>query len=132
MQIKTDNLDDLINKSHNKELFIQLLDIIESRLKIKGSLFTYNQMTMIGFDYVNYKNTCYDGQFPVVSIAPQKNNISIYIMKVVDDQYIVEKYATPFGKSNYGKSCIRIKKLNEDRITTLNKMLDIVINNNKV
>ncbi len=132
MQIKTSHKEDLINNSHNKELFIEVLQIIEEKLKQEGSVFTYNEMSMIGFYFVDYKNTCYDGKFPMVSIAPQKNNISVYIMDVIDGKYLVETYAAPFGKSNYGKSCIRIKKLNEDRINALNTMLDIVINNSKI
>lgn len=111
---------EIIEDSTNQELFLELYTLITQNLKDEGSIFKTNSgKTMIGFKYIDYQ----DGVWPVVSIASQKNNISVYLFAFEDNDYIVDKYGQPFGKSNIGKSCIRIKKLNKERKECLEVML---------
>ncbi len=122
------SVNELINKSYNVELIKEIIKIIEEELKEKGTLFkTNNDMALIGYKYIDYKNSNYDGKWPIVSVAPQKNNISVYIFAFNNGKYIAEIYADVFGKSNVGKSCIRIKKLNKKREKSLREMLHVAL-----
>ncbi|MFV0288061.1 MAG: hypothetical protein ACK5HR_01225 [Mycoplasmatales bacterium] len=117
------NIINLTKEAHNSELFIELYELIVKELKLKGSIFqTKSGKTMIGFKYVEYK----EGVWPIVAIAPQKNNISIYISAMENKTYLVEKYGIDFGKSNLGKTCLRIKTMTPEREKALKKILQKV------
>ncbi len=126
MIITTDRVEDLIASSHNPRLFVELYQFINEQLGGEGLLFKTepSSMTIIGYYLTPYKTSNYDGQYPLISIAPQKNNISVYVMVVVDGEYLVTKYADQFGKSNCGKSCIRIKSMNDAKYTALASLLE--------
>lgn len=114
MRFESNSRINLANNAHNPQLFMELVDYFDRSLNSKGQLFSpnpTNPMTMVGYHLVDYKNTCYDGKWPLLSIAPQSNNISIYAMIFENDDYLVPNLQQYFGKSNCGKSCIRIKSM---------------------
>lgn len=125
MIINTNSIDTLIATSHNPQLLSQIYYFMNEVIGDEGKLFTSDSspMSMIGYCFVPYKTAVNTAPYPLISIAPQKNNISIYIMGVVDGQFIVPNYAPIFGKSNIGKSCIRIKTMNEDKYEALAEIL---------
>ncbi len=125
MIIKTDKLEGLTKGSNNPELFQQLYEFINKVTNTKGKLFKTpsSNMSVIGYYIQPYKTTTYESKYPMISIAPQKNNISVYVMVVVDGEYLATKYSDVFGKSNVGKSCIRIKKMNKQRYEALEKLI---------
>ncbi len=125
------SVDELINKSYNVKLIKQITKIIEEEIKEKGTLFkTNSNMYLIGYKYMDYKNSNYDGKWPMISVAPQKNNISVYIFAFYNGKYIAEMYAHSFGKSNVGRSCIRIKKLDEEREKKLREIIKLSLKEN--
>ncbi len=129
MVVHTNDILELANHAHNPELFLQLVNFVNEKLGTHGKLFTSQtatKMTMIGYNLVEYKNSCYDGDWPLVAIAPQQNTINIYIMIVVDGNYLVPEYSKYFGKSNVGKSCIRIRSMNDLKYQGLEQILTIV------
>jgi uncharacterized protein YdhG (YjbR/CyaY superfamily) len=70
--------------------------------------FAYNMPGYGSFKYKNYKKEIID--WPTISLASQKNYMSLYICAIDKDGYIAEKYKKALGKVSVGKSCIRFKK----------------------
>ncbi len=92
--------------------------------KIAPSLaphFAYNMPGYGSFKYKNYKKEIID--WPTVSIASQKNYMSIYICSVKDGQYVAEKYQDKLGKVSVGKSCIRFKNVGDLNLAVLEEVI---------
>ena len=69
---------------------------------------------MLGYGslkYLNHKKESID--WPVVALASQKQQISLYICAFEDGKFIAEKYKKELGKVSVGKTCISIKKLGD-------------------
>lgn len=95
-------------------------------LKIAPTLkshFAYNMPGYGSFKYKNYKKEIID--WPTVSLASQKNYISLYICSVQNGEYVAEKYKNEMGKVSVGKSCIRFKKITDLNLDTLAKVIKI-------
>jgi|GEM_PF-2988381 len=61
--------------------------------------------------------------WPVISLANQKNYVSLYVCAVENGQYISEKNKQELGKVSVGKSCIRFKKTADVNLPALKKIL---------
>lgn len=85
--------------------------------------FAYNMLGYGSFKYKNYKKEVID--WPTVSIANQKNYISLYVCCVQNREYIAEKYKDELGKVSVGKSCIRFKTIEDLDMKTLEKIISI-------
>jgi len=83
--------------------------------------FAYNMIGYGSFPYRNYKNEPI--QWPVVSLASQKNYVSLYVCAVQDGKYLAESRAKDLGNVSVGKSCIRIKKLEDVNMNVLKEVL---------
>lgn len=83
--------------------------------------FAYNMLGYGSFKYKNYKKEMLD--WPVVSLANQKNYISLYICAVQNGEYLAEKNKAELGKVSVGKSCIRFKKLEDLNLKGLEKVI---------
>ncbi len=94
---------------------------------ILTSNFAYNMLGYGSFPYKNYKKEIIT--WPVVSLASQKNYMSLYICALEKGEYIAEKYKEILGKVNVGKSCIRFKKLEDLNLPALRKVLLIAAKN---
>ncbi|MDB5121606.1 MAG: hypothetical protein JWN56_2824 [Sphingobacteriales bacterium] len=79
---------------------------------------------MIGygsFQYLDSKKQKRD--WPIIALANQKNYISVFVCAIDGDQYTAEKYEKELGKVSVGRSCIRIKKIEDVNLDTLKKVL---------
>lgn len=83
--------------------------------------FAYNMLGYGSFKYRNYKKELVD--WPTVALANQKNYISVYVCAVEDGKYVAEKNASKLGKVSVGRSCIRIKKLEDVNLEELKKVI---------
>lgn len=83
--------------------------------------FAYNMLGYGSFKYKNYKKAIID--WPVVSLANQKNYISLYICAIQNGEYLVEKHKTELGKVSVGKSCLRFKKLEDINLEALERVI---------
>ena len=83
--------------------------------------FLYNMPGYGNFKYKNYKKEVLD--WPTISLASQKNYISLYICAIDGKEYVAEKYKTELGKTSVGKSCIRFKKVEDLNLDTLKKII---------
>lgn len=89
--------------------------------------FAYNMPGYGNFKYKNYKKEVID--WPTISLASQKNYISLYVCSVENGQYVAEKYKHELGKVNVGRSCIRFKKLEDLDLKGLEKVIKIAEKN---
>lgn len=85
--------------------------------------FVYNMPGYGSFKYKNHKKEILE--WPTIALASQKNYISIYVCAVENGEYIAEKYKNELGKVSVGKSCIRIKKLEDVNLEMLKKVLTV-------
>jgi uncharacterized protein YdhG (YjbR/CyaY superfamily) len=83
--------------------------------------FAYNMPGYGSFKYKNYKKEEID--WPTVSLASQKNYISLYVCAVENGEYVAEKNKDQLGKVSVGKSCIRIKKIEDVNLKALEKII---------
>ncbi len=94
--------------------------ILKTVPKLK-SHFAYNMLGYGSFLYKNNKKEIVE--WPVISLASQKNYISIYVCALDGKQYLAEKYSKKLGRVSVGKSCIRFRKLEDLNLPVLKKVL---------
>lgn len=81
-------------------------------------------INMLGYGMFHYKSKSgREGNWPVVSLASQKNYISLYICAVEKDKYIAELYKDKLPKASIGKSCIRFKKVEDVDLEVIAEIL---------
>lgn len=62
-------------------------------------------------------------QWPLISLAPQKRYLSLYVDAVVDGGYLAESRADRLGTVSCGKSCIRFTTLDVVDVVELDQLL---------
>ena len=90
----------------------------------------YYASNMIGsgsFYYLDSKKQKKD--WPIISLANQKNYITIYVCTIVTDKAAAEKYKKELGKLTKGITCIRFKKIEEINLETLKTVLKLAEKN---
>lgn len=79
---------------------------------------------MIGYGPYHYKYASgREGDTAIISLASQKNYISLYVCATADGQYVAESYKEKLPKANIGKSCIRFKQLADIEVKVLKEVL---------
>ena len=106
-----------------KELIDTLHAFIQKSVPKLKPRFAYNMIGYGSFPWRNSKNEAIT--WPVISLANQKNYVSIYVCAVDGGKYIAESHAKELGKVNVGKSCIRFKKLEDINLPMLKKVLQL-------
>lgn len=85
---------------------------------------------MLGYGFFSCKNYKKEQiEWPVISLANQKNYVSIYVCSVVHGTYLAEMHTKELGKVTVGKSCIRFKKLEDVHLPTLKKVIALAAKN---
>jgi len=102
------------------EFLHQLIQKTAPELK---SIFATNMPGYGSFKCKNYKKEIID--WPVISLASQKNYMSLYVCGTENGGYIAEKYKDELGKVSVGKSCISFKKLEDLNLKTLEKVISL-------
>ncbi len=85
--------------------------------------FAYNALGYGSFLYENNKGQMMT--WPVVSLANQKQYVSIYICSVIGGKYVAEAHKKDLGKVSVGKSCIRFKKVEDVHLPVLKKVIQM-------
>lgn len=84
--------------------------------------FAYNMLGYGRFQYKNSKKELVD--WPVISLASQKNYMSLYVCSISDSgEYVAEEFKDKLGKVSVGKSCIRFKKLDDLNLDAVKEVL---------
>lgn len=107
--------------AERKDLMRFLYDFIRKSAPSLKPHFAYNMIGYGSFPYHNYKNKLI--RWPVVALANQKQYVSIYVCAVENGKYVAEKHKKELGNVSVGKSCIRLKKLEDIRLNVLKKIL---------
>lgn len=69
---------------------------------------------MIGYGPYHYRYASgREGDWAIVALASQKNYISLYVCAGSDAGYVAEGYKDRLPKANIGRSCVRIKRLED-------------------
>lgn len=113
MKLTVESIEELFVKSERHEELFRLIDHIihESAPELKRYLFSSPSITVIGYGEMPGKVSA-DGQiWPLISLAPQKNSVNMYISAERDGVPLPQCYRDHFGKSAVGKSCIRISSI---------------------
>ena len=106
---------------NRKEIVEFLHDFIQKSATSLKPHFAYNMIGYGKFKYKNYKGEVVD--WPIVALANQKNYVSVYVCAVDDGEYLAEKHKSKLGNVSIGKSCIRIKKLEDVNLDTQKKVI---------
>lgn len=110
-----------------RNILMKLDKLIKETAPQLKSHFTYNMPGYGDFEYTNYKKE--QIRWPVISVASQKNYVSVYVCAVVDGQYVAEKFKDRLGKVSVGKSCIRFKKLEDINLSVLKEVIKVAAKN---
>ena len=100
-----------------------LHDFIQEAVPKLKPYFASNMIGYGSFYYLDSKKQKKD--WPIISLANQKNYISIYVCTIVEDKAVAEKYKKELGKLSKGVSCIRFKKIEEINLETLKIVLKL-------
>lgn len=85
--------------------------------------FAYNMLGYGSFKYKSYKKEMLD--WPTISLANQKNYMSLYICSLDHGEYLAEKHKNELGTVSVGKSCIRFKKISDLNLEALRKVIKL-------
>ena len=115
MKLEAQSIEELFQKSEEHEELIRLIDkiIIESAPELSRKLFSGSSITMVGYGEMTWKTASADGIWPLISLAPQKNSVNLYIAAEKEEIPLPQYFIDSFGKSAIGKNCIRIRSINK-------------------
>jgi hypothetical protein len=86
----------------------------------------YYASNMIGYGSFYYLDSKKQKkEWPIISLANQKNYIAIYVCALIDDKAAVEKYKKDLGKLTKTLSCIRFEKIEDIELKTLKTVLKL-------
>ncbi len=82
------------------------------------------QTGMIGYGKYHYKYPSgREGDWALIALASQKNYISPYICSIDEHGYLAEQFKDQLPKTNIGKSCIRIRHLEDVDLAVIKEIL---------
>ncbi len=100
-----------------------LHDLIQKTVPNLKPYFASNMIGYGTFHYLDSKKQKKD--WPIISLANQKNYISIYVCTIIEDKSTAEKYKKDLGKLSKGVSCIRFKNIEDINLETLKTVLKL-------
>lgn len=104
-----------------KETIVFMHEFIQKTAPSLKPHFAANMLGYGAFTYKDYKKQLIE--WPTISLANQKNYISLYICSVENGEYIAEKAKDRLGKVSVGRSCIRFKKLEDLNLDVLKEVI---------
>lgn len=127
--VKANSISEYIEtlNSERAEIIIFLDAFIKKVSKDLKPHFAYNMLGYGSFRYKNHKKEILE--WPIISLASQKNYVSLYVCALEDGDYIAEKYKDKLGKVSVGRSCIRFKKIEELNLLELEKIIKLAAKN---
>jgi len=64
-----------------------------------------------------------EGDWPILALASRKAAISLYACAAVDGRYVAEDFRDRLPKADIGKSCVRIRKLEDVDLDVLDELV---------
>lgn len=116
----------MVSDEHKKDIDF-LHHFIQKTVPNLKPYFATNMLGYGSFYCLNSKKQKIE--WPIISMASQKNYISIYICAIIEDKAAVEQYKKELGKLSKGLSCIRFKNIEEINLETLITVLKLAEKN---
>ncbi len=116
----------LVPEDRQKEIDF-LHDFIQKAVPKLKAHYASNMIGYGSFYYLDSKKQ--KKEWPIISLANQKNYISIYVCTIIEDKAAIEKYKKDFGKLSKGVTCIRFKTIEEINLDTLKLVLKLAEKN---
>lgn len=111
------------NSKQHKILLKQLDEIIHTTVpNLDRKLVEGPTITVLGYGFGLFKLKNYEN-LPIISIAPQKHVVSVYVMSYKDQKSVVQEFENKLGKVSCGVGCVRIKKIEDLNIEEFKKMI---------
>lgn len=125
MKVEAKSIKELFKNSEELEQLFKELDrlISETVPGLERSFYSGNSINMIAYGLFPYKTTKEQYLWPVIGLAPQKGSINVYVSGLTFAMPICEFYQDKLGKVSAGKSCIRIKKIENLNIEEFKNLL---------
>jgi len=98
-----------------------LHDFIQKAVPALKPHYATNMIGYGSFKYLDSKKQI--REWPIISLANQKNYISIYVCGITGEEYISKKFEKELGKVSVGNNCIKIKKIEDVNLDTLKMVL---------
>ena len=114
-----------------QSIYDEIEQIINSEAGEQGHNFAIGKFS--GMGWLNFYYTCstYDGLYPRIALKRQTNAVHLYVMLWGDGKPILERYTGIFGKTAVGKSCLRIRKLDDKRKTAIAEIVRLAVAENR-
>ena len=115
MKIEAKTIDERIAKSGKYADSLSKLDklIVETAPELVRRLFSGPSITMIGYGDLVWENMSSSGVWPVIAVAPQKHQISMYVAAEENGMPLVQVYGKRLGQTNNGKKSVRFKNFDD-------------------
>ena len=128
VNLQVETREDYFKAAGEREGAIRQLDALVQKAAPRFKPVLFGGMTgkWLGYGMLPYqtKTMKAPSEWPVIAIANQKAHISLYILSYEDGEYVAEKYKDELGKVSVGKSCIRIKKLEDVNLDALTRLIE--------
>ncbi len=126
MKITANSIEELIENTTNRALLIQLLELVNECCDDTPTFIDTPSINLIGWYLKEYKNSTYyqADLWPAIAIAPQRNHVALYIYITTNNAWFLEQYHDNFKKSEIGKSCLRIKKIDETNVELITEIIN--------
>jgi hypothetical protein len=130
MKLEANNIEDFFAACREREPVMRELEkFISNQLSEQPILFSgMGSVNLLAWRLIDYKPKSASKseptrKWPMIAIALQKNYLALYICATKNGKYLTEYYQDKLGKVNCGKSCIRFKKLEDLKLSTVKLML---------
>ena len=111
MRVEAASIEELIAKAPRGEDLAAVDDLIVSVAPhLRRQLFSGPSITMIGYGEIEWTTMSSSGLWPLIAVAPQKHQTSVYVAADVDGTPLVQAYEGRLGRTNNGKKCVRFTR----------------------
>ena len=110
-----------------ESIFTDIKSMIDKQTGEEGIEFVHGKFSGIGWLKFHYVCSTYNGEYPRLLLKRQKDAVHLYALLWDDGKPVLERYICVFGKSAVGKSCVRIKTLDDKRVRALHEIIDMAI-----
>lgn len=125
MRVEASSIEDLIIKSGKFENVVRQIDefIHKTAPELERKFCSTQSITGIGYGKMPEQYQTDWGFWPLISLAPQKNNVSIYVTARREHKFLPELYKDRLGKVSLGKSCIRVTKFENLNLESFEELI---------
>ena len=132
MKVIASSIDEFFdNAGEYKELLMKIDEVISGVVPdLERALYSNYSITLLGYGAGLYKLTK-KGKLPIISIAPQKGLVSVYLMAYKNRKSIVSEYEGRLGLVKYGLGTVGIKRFEDLNLVEFSKMIKETVEWNK-